>query len=153
MSARRGYYLDEMEVGMFAENRMVVSGDKINTFAELSGDFNPIHIDADFAATTMFGKRIAHGALSASLISAILGNDLPGPGAIFVELNMRFRRPAFIDDEIVARAEVAEINERTGRIKMKVSCSVYGKQIIRGNAGVIVPKRPEGDTSKISDQS
>ncbi len=130
---------------MFAENTMVVSGDKIDTFAELSGDFNPIHVDEEFAKTTMFGGRIAHGALSASLISAILGNDLPGPGAIFVELNMRFRRPAMMGDEVTARAEVVEINERTGRVKMKVSCSVNGKQIIRGDAGVIVPKRPKDD--------
>lgn len=142
---KRGYYLDEISVGMFAETTMVVSADKIDTFAELSGDYNPIHMDEEFAKTTMFGKRIAHGALSASLISAILGNDLPGPGAVFVELNMRFRRPAFIDDEVTARAEVAEINERTGRVKMKVSCSVDGKQIIRGDAGVVVPKRPVED--------
>ncbi|PHR61644.1 MAG: (R)-hydratase [Robiginitomaculum sp.] len=146
---KRGYYLDEMSIGMFAENTMVVSGDKIDTFAKLSGDFNPIHVDEEFAKASMFGKRIAHGALSASLISAILGNDLPGPGAVFVELNMRFRRPAFIDDTITARAEVVEINERTGRVKMKVSCSVNGKQIIRGDAGVVVPKRPEDDTSKV----
>ncbi len=145
MSIKRGYYLDEIKVGMFSETSMVVTGEKIDTFAELTGDFNPIHVDAEFAAQSMFGKRIAHGALSASLISAILGNDLPGPGAIFVELNMRFRRPAFIDDEVTARAEVVEINERTGRIKMKVTCSVNGKQIIRGNAGVIVPKRPSED--------
>lgn len=141
----RGYYLDEMKIGMFAENTMVVSGDKIDTFAELSGDFNPIHVDEEYAKTTMFGGRIAHGALSASLISAILGNDLPGPGAIFVELNMRFRRPAMMGDEVTARAEVVETNERTGRVKMKVSCSVNGKQIIRGDAGVIVPKRPKDD--------
>ena len=143
--AKRGYYLDELSVGMSAETTMVVSGEKIDTFAELSGDYNPIHVDEEFAKTTMFGGRIAHGALSASLISAILGNDLPGPGAIFVELNMRFRRPAMIDDEVIARAEVQEINERTGRVKMKVSCSVNGKQIIRGDAGVVVPKRPAED--------
>jgi len=142
---KRGYYLDELSVGMSAETTMVVSGEKIDTFAELSGDYNPIHVDEEFAKTTMFGGRIAHGALSASLISAILGNDLPGPGAIFVELNMRFRRPAMIDDEVIARAEVQEINERTGRVKMKVSCSVNGKQIIRGDAGVVVPKRPAED--------
>ncbi|PHS40167.1 MAG: (R)-hydratase [Robiginitomaculum sp.] len=142
MAHKRGYYLDEIKIGMFAENKLVVSAARIDTFAEISGDYNPVHMDEEFAKTTMFGRRIAHGALSASLISAILGNDLPGPGAIFVELNLRFRRPAFIDDEITARAEVAEINERTGRIKMKVSCSVDGKQIIRGIAGVIVPKRP-----------
>jgi 3-hydroxybutyryl-CoA dehydratase len=143
MSKKNGYYLEDLEVGMSAENTMVVSGEKIDTFAELSGDFNPIHMDAEFAATTMFGRRIAHGALSASLISAILGNDLPGPGAIFVELNMRFRRPAFIDDEVTARAEVSEINQKTGRVKMKVACYVNGKPIIRGDAGVVVPKRPQ----------
>lgn len=139
----QGHYLEDLTIGMFAEKNMVVSAEKINAFAELSGDFNPVHVDAEYAATTMFGKRIAHGALSASLISAILGNDLPGPGAIFVELNMRFRKPAFIDEEITARAEVAEINEKTGRVKMKVSCMVDGKAIIRGEAGVVVMKRPQ----------
>ena len=138
----QGYYLEDLSLGMFAETSMVVSAEKIETFAELTGDFNPIHMDAEFAAKSMFGKRIAHGALSASLISAILGNDLPGPGAIFLELNMRFRKPAFIDDEIVARAEVAEIKERRGLVKMKVTCSVNGKVIIRGTAGVMVMKRP-----------
>ena len=140
---QQGYYLEDLSVGMAAEKTMVVSAEKINAFAELSGDFNPVHVDAEYAATTMFGKRIAHGALSASLISAILGNELPGPGAIFVELNMRFRKPAFIDEEITARAEIAEINEKTGRIKMKVSCLVDGKAIIRGEAGVVVRKRPQ----------
>ncbi len=138
----QGHYLEDLSVGMFHEKTMIVDAEKINAFAELSGDFNPVHTDADYAAQSMFGKRIAHGALSASLISAILGNDLPGPGAIFVELNMRFRKPAFIDDEVTARAEVSEINEKNGRIKMKVSCMVDGKAIIRGEAGVVVPKRP-----------
>ncbi len=138
----QGYYLEDLSVGMFAETSMVVTAEKIETFAELSGDYNPIHMDAEYAATTPFGRRIAHGALSASLISAILGNDLPGPGAIFLELNMRFRKPAFLDDEIVARAEVFEIKEKYGHVKMKVSCSIDGKVIIRGTAGVMVPKRP-----------
>jgi 3-hydroxybutyryl-CoA dehydratase len=141
-----GYYLEDLSVGMFAETSMVVSAEKIETFAKLTGDYNPIHMDAEYATTTPFGKRIAHGALSASLISAILGNDLPGPGAIFTELNMRFRKPAFIDDEIVARAEVVEIKEKYGHIKMKVSCSVNGKIVIRGTAGVMVEKRPVKDS-------
>ncbi len=143
----QGYYLEDLSLGMFAETSMVVSAEKIETFAELTGDFNPIHMDEEFAAKSMFGKRIAHGALSASLISAILGNDLPGPGAIFLELNMRFRKPAFIDDEIVARAEVVEIKEKYGHVKMKVTCSVNGKVIIRGTAGVMVMKRPTEEES------
>ena len=141
----QGYYLEDLSVGMAHETITVIDEGKINAFAEISGDFNPVHTDAEYAAESMFGKRIAHGALSASLISAILGNDLPGPGAIFAELNMRFRKPAFIDDEVTARAEVSEINEKNGRIKMKVSCMVNGKAIIRGEAGVVVPKRPVED--------
>ena len=139
------YYLEDLEVGMKATTNMVITGEKIDVFAELTGDKNPIHVDEEFAKTTMFGKRIAHGALSASLISAVLGNDLPGPGAVFVELNLRFRRPAFIGDDVIAVAEVAEINERNGRVKMKCYCEVNGKQICRGDAGVIVKKRPTED--------
>ena len=136
------YYLEDLEVGMKATTSMEITGEKIDIFAELTGDKNPIHVDEEFAKTTMFGKRIAHGALSASLISAVLGNDLPGPGAVFVELNLRFRRPAFIGDKVIAVAEVAEINERNGRVKMKCYCEVNGKQICRGDAGVVVKKRP-----------
>ena len=136
------YYLEDLEVGMSATTSMVITGEKIDTFAELTGDFNPIHVDEEFAKTTMFGGRIAHGALSASLISAVLGNDLPGPGAVFVELNLRFRRPAMIGDEVIAIAKVSEINEKTGRVRMKCYCEVNGKQICRGDAGVVVKKRP-----------
>jgi len=136
------YYLEDLEVGMSATTSMVITGEKIDTFAELTGDFNPIHVDEDYAKTTMFGGRIAHGALSASLISAVLGNDLPGPGAVFIELNLRFRRPAMIGDDVVAVAKIAEINPKTGRVKMKVHCEVNSKQICRGDAGVMVSKRP-----------
>jgi len=136
------YYLEDLSVGMSAETVMVITGEKIDTFAELTGDFNPIHVDEEFAKNSMFGQRIAHGALSASLISAVLGNDLPGPGAIFVELNLRFRKPAFIGDEVKAVAIIDEINEKTGRIRMKCYCEVEGKKICRGDAGVMVKKRP-----------
>ncbi len=138
------YYLEDLTIGMSAQKTMIVDAEKIETFAALSGDYNPVHMNAEYAANTMFGRRIAHGALSASLVSAILGNDLPGPGSIFVELNLRFRRPAFIDDEITGRAEIIEINEKTGRITMKVACYVNSKQIIRGDAGIMVNKRPVG---------
>ncbi len=136
------YYLEDLSVGMRAETRAIITEDMINTFADITGDHNPIHVDAEFAATTPFGQRIAHGALSASFISAVLGNDLPGPGALFVELNLRFRKPAFIGDEVTAVAEVMEINERSGRIKMRCYCEVDGVKICRGDAGVMVKKRP-----------
>jgi 3-hydroxybutyryl-CoA dehydratase len=136
------YYLEDLEVGMTAQTQATITSDMINTFADITGDHNPIHVDDDAAKAAGFKGRIAHGALSASFISAVLGNDLPGPGAVFVELNLRFRKPAFIGDEITAIAEIAEINERTGRVKMKCHCEVDGVKICRGDAGVFVQKRP-----------
>lgn len=142
MSENIKYYLEDLEVGMKSTTTSTITAEMIDTFADITGDHNPIHVDAEFAATTQFGQRIAHGALSASFISAVLGNDLPGPGAVFVELNLRFRKPAFIGDEVTAVAEVAEINQRNGRVKMKCYCEVDGKKICRGDAGVMVKKRP-----------
>ena len=142
MSENVKYYLEDLELGMTASTTAIITEEMINTFADITGDHNPVHVDAEFAKTTQFGQRIAHGALSASFISAVLGNDLPGPGALFVELNLRFRTPAFIGDEVIAVAEVAEINERSGKVKMRCYCEVNGKKICRGDAGVFVQKRP-----------
>lgn len=136
------YYLEDLTVGMSASTTATITAEMIDTFADITGDHNPIHVDEAYAKTTQFGGRIAHGALSASFISAVLGNELPGPGAIFVELNLRFRKPAMIGDEITAVATVDEINERTGRVKMKCHCEVKGVKICRGDAGVFVAKRP-----------
>ena len=146
MTVEIKYYLEDLEIGLRSTTSMTVTGEKIDNFADVIGDFNPLHMDAEYAKTTMFGKRIAHGALAASLISSILGNDLPGPGAVFVELNLRFRRPVFIDDHVTAVAEITEINEKTGRVRMKCYCEVNGKQVCRGDAGVVVSKRPKDDS-------
>lgn len=137
------YYLDDLSVGMSASTTATITAEMIDTFADITGDHNPIHVDEEYAKTTQFGGRIAHGALSASFISAVLGNDLPGPGAIFVELNLRFRKPAMINDVVTAVATIEEINERTGRVKMKCHCEVDGVKICRGDAGVFVQKRPD----------
>ncbi|MEM9600936.1 MAG: MaoC family dehydratase [Pseudomonadota bacterium] len=142
MSDTVKYYLEDLEVGMTAKTVATITAEMIDTFAEITGDHNPIHMDDDAARANGFEGRIAHGALSASFISAVLGNQLPGPGGVFVELNLRFRKPALIGDEIIAIAEVAEISERTGRVKMKVHCEADGVKICRGDAGVFVQKRP-----------
>ena len=142
MDANIKYYLEDLQLGMKSSTTSVITGEMIDTFAKITGDNNPIHVDSEFAATTQFGQRIAHGALSASFISSVLGNDLPGPGAVFVELNLRFRKPAYIGDVVKAVAEVSDINLRPGRVKMKCYCEVNGKKICRGDAGVFVSKRP-----------
>ena len=145
MTGNIKYFLEDLEVGMTAKTQAVITKEMIDTFADITGDHNPIHIDEQAAKAAGFDGRIAHGALSASFISAVLGNDLPGPGAVFVELNLRFRKPALIGDEITAIAEVVEVNERTGRVKMRCHCEVDGKKICRGDAGVFVQKRPAED--------
>ena len=141
MARTEGYKYEDLEIGMFAESVHKITEEDIDMFAQVSGDRNPLHMDEEFAKSTPFGKRIAHGALSASFISGILGNTLPGPGAVFVGLSMRFRRPIFIGDEVTARAEVKEKKDRGNRVTMKISCLVNGKRCIAGEAEVVAPSR------------
>jgi 3-hydroxybutyryl-CoA dehydratase len=96
-------------------------------------------MDEDYAKTTQFKGRIAHGALSASYISAILGNDLPGPGAVFMELNLKFVRPVRIGDTVTSTAEVIELVERGCRVRLAVKGEVDGKVAMKGEALVMVP--------------
>ena len=141
MTYKDGYKFEDLSVGMTHETHHVITEKDIELFAEVSGDRNPLHMDEDFAKNTPFGQRIAHGALTASYISGILGNDLPGPGSSFVGLNMRFRRPVFIGSNVIVRVEVTEMQERGNRVTLKVSCNVDGKAAISGEAMVMVPSR------------
>lgn len=144
MPQTEGYKYEDIEIGMSAESAHTITEEDIEMFAQVSGDRNPLHMDAEFAKDTVFGQRIAHGALSASFISGILGNDLPGPGSVFIALSMRFRRPVFIGQEVIARAEVTEKMDKGNRVTLKVSCSVEGKRCIAGEAQVVVPSRDAG---------
>ncbi len=141
MTYKEGYKFEDLSVGMTHQTEHVITEDDIELFAQVSGDRNPLHMDEEFAKQTPFGQRIAHGALTASYISGILGNDLPGPGSIFVGLNMRFRRPVFIGSHVTVKVEVTEMKERGNRVTLKVSCSVDGKAAISGEAMVMVPSR------------
>lgn len=136
-----GKYFEEIELGDIVEAKHTVSEEDVRLFAQVSGDHNPLHMDEEYAAKTQFGGRIAHGALTASYISALLGNDMPGPGSIFTGLELRFRRPVRIGDEVTARAEVIELNPRGCRVALKVSCSVGGKPVVSGTAHVVAPSR------------
>ena len=141
MTYKDGYKFEDLSVGMTHQTEHVITEKDIELFAEVSGDRNPLHMDDAFAKNTPFGQRIAHGALTASYISGILGNDLPGPGSIFVGLNMRFRRPVYIGSHVTEKVEVTEMKERGNRVTLKVSCSVDGKAAISGEAHVMVPNR------------
>ncbi|GAB5454298.1 MAG: MaoC family dehydratase [Pseudomonadota bacterium] len=141
MTYKEGYKYEDMSIGMTHQTVHTITEKDIDLFAEVSGDRNPLHMDEEFAKQTQFGQRIAHGALTASYISGILGNDLPGPGSIFVGLNMRFRRPVYIGSEVIVKVEVTEMKERGNRVTLKVTCSVDGKAAISGEAMVMVPSR------------
>ena len=141
MTKFTGFKYEDLQIGQAHETVHTITENDIQRFAEVSGDFNPLHMSDEFAATTIFGRRIAHGALTASYISGILGNDLPGPGAIFVGLSMRFNRPVHIGDVVTVRAEVAEKEDRGNRVTLKIECLVEGKRVITGEAEVVAPSR------------
>lgn len=137
-----GRFFEDMVIGEAAESHHRITEEDIIAFARISGDYNPLHMDEEYARGTLFGGRIAHGALTASYISALLGNTLPGPGAIFSGLELKFKRPVRIGDDVTARAEVIEKSDRGNRVTMRVSCSVGGKPVVTGTAQVVAPSRP-----------
>ena len=138
----RGYFFEELEVGMEASYVRSVTASCLDTFADLTGDNNPIHLDEAFAATTIFKERIAHGMLTATYISAIFGTRLPGPGAIYMSQSLNFRAPVRIGDEVTAKVRVAELFPEKKRALFACECSVGGKIVLEGEALLLVPSRP-----------
>ena len=135
-------FLEDLNVGQAAELIRTVAEEDLTAFAAVTGDDNPVHLDDDFAKTTTFNGRIAHGMLSAGYISAVIGTKLPGSGAIYLEQILRFRRPVRIGDEVTARAEVIAIDGERARVRLATTCAVAGKTVVEGEATVIVPRRP-----------
>jgi 3-hydroxybutyryl-CoA dehydratase len=136
-----GFRLEDLSVGQSAERAHTVTEADIAAFAAVSGDENPLHMDEAYAAATAFKGRIAHGMLGASYISAILGNDLPGPGSVYLSQTLRFRRPIRIADLVTARVSVAAIDAEKARVTLETVCLVDGKAAIEGEAMVIVERR------------
>jgi 3-hydroxybutyryl-CoA dehydratase len=134
-------HLEDLQVGQSAESRRTVSAADIDGFAAVSGDHNPVHVDDAFAATTPFGGRIAHGMLAAAFISAAVGNELPGPGAVYITQSLKFRRPVKPGDTVATRVEITAIDARRGWVTLKTACSVGGKTVVDGEAVVAFPKR------------
>lgn len=135
-----GKTLNELAVGMSAERMHTVTEKDIQAFADVSGDHNPVHLDADFAATTAFKGRIAHGMLSGAYISATIAGDLPGPGSIYISQTLSFRRPVRPGDTVVTRVEITAIDTEKARVTLKTTCSVNDKHVVEGEAVVMVPR-------------
>lgn len=137
----QGLFLEDLSVGQSAELVRTVDERAIELFAEVTGDNNPVHLDADFAATTPFKERIAHGMLSAGYISAVIGTKLPGPGAIYISQQLSFRRPVKIGDEVTARATITAIDTDKARVTLETVCLVGGKPVLTGEALIMVPRK------------
>jgi 3-hydroxybutyryl-CoA dehydratase len=130
---------EDLRVGMRATLMKTVMDTDVIGFAELTGDRNPIHLSEHFAAKTRFGGRIAHGLYTASLISAVLGTTLPGPGAIYLSQTLRFRAPVRIGDVVSVFVEVTELDSTKNRARLSCECLVDGKTVVEGEALVVVP--------------
>lgn len=138
-SAPKGFFLEELSVGQTATFAKKVTEDLIRTFSEVCGDHNPVHLDAEFAKTTIFKERIAHGMLGASFISTAIGVHLPGPGTIYLGQNLKFKAPVKINDTVTAKVEVISIDMEKRRATLKTTATVGDTVVIEGDALVMVP--------------
>ena len=137
----RTLYYEDLSVGMTERLAKTVSSSDVVGFAEVTGDRNPIHLSEHFAASTPFGTRIAHGLYTASLISAVLGTRLPGPGAVYVSQTLNFRAPVKIGDTVEVAVVVAELIPEKFRARLSCTCTVGSETVLDGEALVKVPSK------------
>ncbi|CCQ72300.1 MaoC family dehydratase [Magnetospira sp. QH-2] len=141
MEELNGYYFEDLDEGMTDLFGKTVTEADIAAFSGVSGDTNPVHLNEDYASQTMFKGRIAHGMLSAGLISAVFGTKLPGPGCIYVSQNLRFKAPVKIGDTVIARVTVTKLVPEKGFVEFDTVCTVGDKKVLVGEATLMVPKR------------
>lgn len=136
-----GHYLEDLSVGMTAAYAKTITDADIVLYAGISGDTNPVHLNQEYASGTMFQGRIAHGMLSASFISAVLGTKLPGPGCIYISQTLKFKAPVRSGDTVTARATITEIVPEKRRVLMRTVCTVGETIVLEGEAMLMVPSR------------
>ena len=137
----KGYTIDEVEVGQSASFTKTVTEADAYNYAGVSGDFNPAHINEEYAKNTFFKTRIAHGMISAGFISAVLGTKLPGPGTIYLGQDLKFLKPVRFGDTITATCTVEEIIKEKNRLALRTVCTNQdGEVVIDGKALVLAPK-------------
>ncbi|HLY05680.1 MAG TPA: MaoC family dehydratase [Rhizomicrobium sp.] len=135
------YAIEDLSPGMSASFTRTVTERDIGLFGEVSGDTNPVHFDEAFARATPFKGRIAHGVLAASYVSTVLGMEMPGPGTIFVGLNVRFKAPVRIGDTVKATCTVREVLPERRRVIFDCACSVGDVVVLEGEATVMPPRK------------
>lgn len=138
----RGKAIEELKVGDNAEFTKTVSETDIYLYAGISGDFNPAHINEEYAKNTFFSTRIAHGMLSAGFISTVIGMQLPGPGTVYLDQSLKFLSPVRIGDTITAKAEIVEIMTEKNKVRLKTTCNNQDEIIVLEGEAVVSPPKP-----------
>ncbi len=136
---QQGKTIDQIDIGQRASMRKTITEADVATFAQISGDTNPLHLDEKYAATTMFKERVAHGMLTAGLISAVLGTQLPGVGSIYLSQSLKFVAPVKLGDTVEAEVEVIEKLEEKSRVRLRTVCrNQSGQVVIDGEALIMI---------------
>lgn len=143
MTNQSQYFLEDLEVGMSATFEKIISEADVVDFARVSGDDNPLHLDAEYAAGTVFGERIAHGILTAGLISAVIATQLPGNGTVYLSQSLKFKAPVLLGQLVAAIVEVTGIHATRRRVTLACKCIVGEKAVLEGEAVVMVPSREQ----------
>ncbi|MCT8159625.1 MaoC family dehydratase [Pseudoruegeria sp. SHC-113] len=133
--------IEDLEIGMVRSLRKQVTDRDIELFAEVSTDRNPVHLDEAYAQDTIFEGRIAHGMLTAGLISAVIGEQLPGHGTVYMGQSLKFLAPVRPGDVVLAEVEVLEIDHAKRRVRLDTRCLIDGKPVLKGEATVLAPSR------------
>ena len=133
--------IEDIEMGMTRYVRKVITDQDIEKFAEISTDHNPVHLDDEYARDTIFEGRIAHGMLTAGLVSAVIGEQLPGHGTIYMSQNLKFLAPVRPGDLVHAEVKVIDMVIDKRRVKLDCRCEVNGKNVLVGEATVLAPSR------------
>ena len=131
--------IEDLAIGMMRSLRKVVTDQDIEMFAEVSTDRNPVHLDDDYARDTIFAGRIAHGMLTAGLVSAVIGEQLPGHGTVYLGQSLKFLAPVRPGDMVTAEVEVTAIDYAKRKVTMETRCLVGGKKVLTGEAVVLAP--------------
>ena len=141
ISELSGYFFEDLEIGMSAAYARTIGPADLVMFAGISGDTNPMHLNEEYAAATMFEGTIAHGFLSSSFISTVIGTRLPGPGCVYVSQSLKFKAPVRPGDTVTARAAITELDAARNRVTLRTTCTVGNTVVIDGEASVLVPSR------------
>lgn len=140
--SEHGYYVEDLTEGMSAVFAKTITEADIMMFAGVSGDTNPVHLNEEFASTTLFKGRIAHGMLTASLISTVLGTKLPGPGCVYLSQTIRFLAPVRSGETVRAVVTVKTVDLDRRRVTLETLCKVAGQDVVAGEAILMVARRP-----------